>query len=109
MILAVSIVVVAIPEGLPLAVTLSLAYSVKKMLNENNLLAVGVIIIWIIEVILSNSIKLLIINAGTSVIGGTNSWISEENIALLDDLEILIKVAAVGAVGVMLLDNPAST
>lgn len=27
----------AIPEGLPLAVTLSLAYSVKKMLKDNNL------------------------------------------------------------------------
>lgn len=28
---------VAIPEGLPLAVTLSLAYSVKQMLKDNNL------------------------------------------------------------------------
>jgi magnesium-transporting ATPase (P-type) len=27
----------AIPEGLPLAVTLSLAFSVKKMLTEKNL------------------------------------------------------------------------
>lgn len=36
-IIGITIVVVAIPEGLPLAVTLSLAYSVKKMLNENNL------------------------------------------------------------------------
>lgn len=33
----VTIVVVAIPEGLPLAVTISLAYSVKKMQKENNL------------------------------------------------------------------------
>ena len=32
---AVSIVVVAIPEGLPLAVTISLAYSTKKMYLDN--------------------------------------------------------------------------
>ena len=36
-ILAVTVVVVAIPEGLPLSVTLSLAFSVKKMLADNNL------------------------------------------------------------------------
>lgn len=30
-IIAVSIVVIAVPEGLPLAVTISLAYSVSKM------------------------------------------------------------------------------
>ncbi len=36
-ILGITVVVVAIPEGLPLAVTLSLAFSVKKMLNDNNL------------------------------------------------------------------------
>ena len=35
--LAVTIVVVAVPEGLPLAVTISLAYSVKSMLKDNNL------------------------------------------------------------------------
>jgi Ca2+ transporting ATPase len=34
---SVTVLVVAIPEGLPLAVTISLAYSVKKMLLENNL------------------------------------------------------------------------
>jgi len=34
---AVSIVVVAVPEGLPLAVTLSLAYSMKSMLKDHNL------------------------------------------------------------------------
>jgi Ca2+-transporting ATPase len=33
-VLAVTIVVVAIPEGLPLAVTISLAYSTKKMYND---------------------------------------------------------------------------
>lgn len=33
-ILAVTVVVVAIPEGLPLAVTISLAYSTKKMYND---------------------------------------------------------------------------
>jgi magnesium-transporting ATPase (P-type) len=31
------VLVVAIPEGLPLAVTIALAYSVKKMLKDNNL------------------------------------------------------------------------
>ncbi len=36
-IIAVSIVVIAVPEGLPLAVTISLAYSVGKMKEENNL------------------------------------------------------------------------
>lgn len=36
-ILGIAVVVVAIPEGLPLAVTLSLAFSVKKMLLDNNL------------------------------------------------------------------------
>ena len=36
-ILAITVIVVAIPEGLPLAVTLSLAFSVKKMLVDENL------------------------------------------------------------------------
>lgn len=35
--IAITVVVVAIPEGLPLAVTISLAFSVKKMLKEENL------------------------------------------------------------------------
>ncbi len=35
--LAIAILVVAIPEGLPLAVTLSLAFSVNKMAQDNNL------------------------------------------------------------------------
>ncbi len=35
-ILAVVIIVVAVPEGLPLAVTISLAYSMDKMRKENN-------------------------------------------------------------------------
>ena len=35
--IAIAILVVAIPEGLPLAVTLSLAFSVNKMAKENNL------------------------------------------------------------------------
>lgn len=39
-IIAVTIVVVAVPEGLPLAVTLSLAYSTKQMMNDNNLIRV---------------------------------------------------------------------
>lgn len=33
---SVTIIVVAIPEGLPLAVTISLAYSMKKMMKDNN-------------------------------------------------------------------------
>ncbi|KAK8811361.1 hypothetical protein WA158_003095 [Blastocystis sp. Blastoise] len=33
----VTILVVAIPEGLPLAVTIALAYSVKRMMKDNNL------------------------------------------------------------------------
>ncbi len=37
LIIAVTIVVVAVPEGLPLAVTISLAYSVRKMAAQNNL------------------------------------------------------------------------
>lgn len=36
-IIAVSIIVIAVPQGLPLAVTISLAYSVGKMKDENNL------------------------------------------------------------------------
>ena len=35
--LCVSIIVVAIPEGLPLAVTLSLAFSIKKLMDKQNL------------------------------------------------------------------------
>lgn len=37
LIIGITVLVVAIPEGLPLAVTISLAYSVKKMQLENNL------------------------------------------------------------------------
>ena len=36
-IIAVTVIVVAIPEGLPMAVTISLAYSVEKMKDEHNL------------------------------------------------------------------------
>ena len=37
LIIAITVVVVAVPEGLPLAVTISLAYSVGKMYEEQNL------------------------------------------------------------------------
>jgi P-type E1-E2 ATPase len=36
-IIAITVIVVAVPEGLPLAVTISLAFSVMKMKNDNNL------------------------------------------------------------------------
>ena len=36
-IIGITVLVVAVPEGLPLAVTIALAYSVKKMLRDNNL------------------------------------------------------------------------
>ena len=36
-IIGVTVLVVAVPEGLPLAVTLSLAFSVRKMMKDNNL------------------------------------------------------------------------
>lgn len=36
-ILAITVIVVAVPEGLPLAVTIALAFSVQKMFKENNL------------------------------------------------------------------------
>lgn len=35
--IAITLVVVAVPEGLPMAVTLSLAYSMRRMLRTNNL------------------------------------------------------------------------
>lgn len=37
LIIAITVIVVAVPEGLPLAVTIALAYSVSKMKKENNL------------------------------------------------------------------------
>ena len=36
----ITIIVVAVPEGLPLAVTISLAYSMKKMLADQNFVRV---------------------------------------------------------------------
>jgi P-type E1-E2 ATPase len=36
LIIGITIVVVAVPEGLPLAVMISLAYSVKRMLEDKN-------------------------------------------------------------------------
>ena len=35
--ICVTLIVVAVPEGLPMAVTLSLAYSMHRMLQSNNL------------------------------------------------------------------------
>lgn len=39
-IFAITIIVVAVPEGLPLAVTISLAYSMMKMMKDNNFVRV---------------------------------------------------------------------
>jgi Ca2+-transporting ATPase len=36
LIVSITIVAVAVPEGLPLAVTISLAYSMRQMMNDNN-------------------------------------------------------------------------
>ena len=36
--IAVALIVAAVPEGLPMAVTLALAYSMKRMANDNNLI-----------------------------------------------------------------------
>lgn len=40
LIVAITIIVVAVPEGLPLAVTLALAFATTRMLKENNLVRV---------------------------------------------------------------------
>ncbi|SMR45355.1 unnamed protein product [Zymoseptoria tritici ST99CH_3D1] len=40
LITAITVIVVAVPEGLPLAVTLALAYATKRMLKDNNLVRV---------------------------------------------------------------------
>jgi Ca2+ transporting ATPase len=40
LVVGITVLVVAIPEGLPLAVTISLAYSVKKMMKDHNLVRV---------------------------------------------------------------------
>ncbi|CAF0850043.1 unnamed protein product [Brachionus calyciflorus] len=37
LIIGITILVVAVPEGLPLAVTISFAYAIKRMIKENNL------------------------------------------------------------------------
>ena len=37
LVIAITVIVVAVPEGLPLAVTISLAFSVAKMQEKNNL------------------------------------------------------------------------
>jgi P-type E1-E2 ATPase len=36
LIVGVAVIVVAVPEGLPLAVMISLAYSIQRMLEDNN-------------------------------------------------------------------------
>lgn len=43
-VIGITVLVVAIPEGLPLAVTISLAFSVKKMLKDNNLVRLVLVI-----------------------------------------------------------------
>ena len=45
-VLGITVIVVAIPEGLPLAVTISLAYSVMKMYQENNFVKTLMVTYW---------------------------------------------------------------
>lgn len=40
LIVAITVIVVAVPEGLPLAVTLALAFATRKMMKENNLVRI---------------------------------------------------------------------
>jgi magnesium-transporting ATPase (P-type) len=44
---AVTIVVVAVPEGLPLAVTLTLAFSMRKMMRDKALVCFQLSIAWL--------------------------------------------------------------
>jgi magnesium-transporting ATPase (P-type) len=49
-IIGVTVLVVAVPEGLPLAVTIALAYSVKKMMKDNNLVRFGELAVMMIMI-----------------------------------------------------------
>ena len=57
--LSVSIIVVAIPEGLPLAVTLSLAFSIKKLMDFKNLVRKMHVKLWEGQIIFAQ-IKLVL-------------------------------------------------
>lgn len=66
-IFAITILVMAVPEGLPLAVTLSLAYSVSKMKDENNL----------VRQLDCNFISLMF-NLACETMGGSNNICSDK-------------------------------
>ena len=59
-IVAISIIVVAVPEGLPLAVMISLAYSIQKMLLDQNFVkSFSHVKLWV-ELTTSAQIKLVL-------------------------------------------------
>ncbi|CAG8830577.1 13477_t:CDS:2, partial [Racocetra persica] len=79
----ITIIVVAVPEGLPMAVTLALAYATTKMLKDNNL--VRVLAAWYIlhDVLCSDKTGTLTQNKMTVVKG----FLSQEKFESHDDIQ----------------------
>ena len=75
-IMAVTIVVVAVPEGLPLAVTISLAYSTQKMMKDNNLIRVLA--------------ACETMGNATNICSGKSCWLQSNNFFLLYFVNIVV-------------------